>query len=300
MDIIQLYQDFNIDFVTEGHKHSRAGWVNTECPFCTGNPGYHLGFNLQGNYFYCWRCGGHQTINTLSKLLKLPIYKIKELTRQYDISISTITPKIEIRKKDFKYPSGTESLESQHIRYLQSRNFDPDRIIDLWQLKATGPISRLDNIDYKNRIIIPFIWDEQIVSFDSRSISAVRSDQQRYKACPADRELIPHKSILYGKQEAWRETGICVEGPTDVWRLGVSSFATSGIKFTPMQVRNISKFFRRVAVAFDNDPTAKLQCSKLVAELKFRGVDAFKVDIEGDPGSMKQEDADYLVKQLIK
>ena len=50
---------------------------------------------------------------------------------------------------------------------------------------------------------------------------------------------------------------------------------------------------------FDDDPQAKLQATKIVAELRFRGVDAFKVDIEGDPGSMKQEDADYLVKQLI-
>ena len=50
---------------------------------------------------------------------------------------------------------------------------------------------------------------------------------------------------------------------------------------------------------FDNDPQAKLQATKIVAELRFRGVDAFRVDIKGDPGSMKQEDADYLVKQLI-
>lgn len=32
----------------------------------------------------------------------------------------------------------------------------------------------------------------------------------------------------------------------------------------------------------------------------FRGVDAFRVEIRGDPGSMKQSEADYLVKQLIK
>ena len=42
-----------------------------------------------------------------------------------------------------------------------------------------------------------------------------------------------------------------------------------------------------------------IQADKLVAELKFRGVDAFRVDIEGDPGSMKQDDANYLIKQLI-
>ena len=50
---------------------------------------------------------------------------------------------------------------------------------------------------------------------------------------------------------------------------------------------------------FDDDPQAKIQANKIVAELKFREVDAFRVDIEGDPGSMKQSDADYLVKQLI-
>jgi hypothetical protein len=299
MDIIQLYQDYNVDYVTEGHKHTRPGWVNTECPWCTGNPGYHLGFNLDENYFHCWRCGGHQTISTLSKLLNLPINKIKELVKQYDINITTFSPKIEVRKKEFRFPSGIGPLKNHHIRYLQSRNFDPDEIINLWELKATGPISRLDNIDYKNRIIIPYFWDKQIVSFDSRSISAIKSDQQRYKACPADRELIPHKSILYGKQECWKQTGILVEGPTDVWRMGTSSFAVSGIKYTNQQIREIFRVFKRVAVMFDNDPQAKLQATKIVAELRFRGVDAFRVDIEGDPGSMKQEDADYLVKQLI-
>jgi DNA primase len=118
-------------------------------------------------------------------------------------------------------------------------------------------------------------------------------------ACPKDRELIPHKEILYGKQEYWKDNAICVEGPTDVWRFGVRSFAVSGIKFTPKQVRVMAKMFKRVAVCFDNDPQALIQANKLVGELKFRGVDAFRVDIEGDPGSMKQEDADYLVKQLI-
>ena len=39
--------------------------------------------------------------------------------------------------------------------------------------------------------------------------------------------------------------------------------------------------------------------TKLVADLKFRGVDSFRVDIKGDPGGLSQEEADYLVKQLI-
>jgi DNA primase len=119
-------------------------------------------------------------------------------------------------------------------------------------------------------------------------------------ACPKERELIPHKEILYGRQDKWKDAGICVEGPTDVWRLGVNSFATSGIKYTQKQVREMAKVFKKIFVLFDDDSQAVVQANKLVAELKFRGVNTFRVDIEGDPGGMKQNDADYLIKQLMK
>jgi hypothetical protein len=81
--------------------------------------------------------------------------------------------------------------------------------------------------------------------------------------------------------------------------MGTSSFAVSGIKYTNQQIREIVRVFKRVAIMFDNDPQAKLQATKIVAELRFRGVDAFRVDIKGDPGSMDQKEADYLVKQLL-
>lgn len=297
MDIIQLYQDYSVDYVTEGHKHARPGWVNTECPWCTGNPGYHLGYNLDDDYYVCWRCGAQRTIPTLSLLLGMSEHNIRSLLKQYtNIPIIRIKPKA-IVKNSYHLPSCVGPLQSNHKRYLEKRKFDPERIAREWSLLGTGPVSKLGNTDYKHRIIIPFIWDGRNVSFDSRDITG--KDPGRYKACPAEWELIPHKSILYGKQEAWKSTGILVEGPTDVWRMGTSSFAVSGIKYTNQQIREIFRVFKRVAVMFDDDPQAKLQAAKIVAELRFRGVDAFRVDIEGDPGSMKQEDADYLVKQLI-
>jgi DNA primase len=190
-------------------------------------------------------------------------------------------------------------LQSNHRHYLESRDFDPDLLEREWNLLGTGPYSVLDHINYKHRIIIPFFWDGEEVSFDSRDITD--KDPGRYKACPKDRELIPHKNILYGKQSQWKDTGICVEGPTDVWRLGVHSFATSGIKYTSKQVRLMSKSFKRIWVMFDNDPQAIIQAKKLTAELRFRGVEAMLIEsiIASDPGSMKQKDANYLIKQLI-
>jgi len=56
--------------------------------------------------------------------------------------------------------------------------------------------------------------------------------------------------------------------------------------------------FKRIFVVYDDDPQAIVQAKKLIAELMFRGVEAIRVSIVGDPGSMKQDEADYFVKQL--
>jgi len=301
MDIIKLYQDFSIPYQTEGHKHCRPGWVNIECPLCTGeHEGLHLGFHLDGNYYSCYRCGGNSIYKVLSALLKITNYKeLKAIIERYDtVILKSKEPLVKMRAKAHRLPSNCEPLQANHRHYLEKRGFDPDYLESTWGLLGTGVYSKLDNIDYKHRIIIPFYWEGKQVSFDSRDITG--KDPGRYKACPKDRELIEHKHILYGKQTEWKDSIILVEGCTDVWRLGVKSASVSGIKFTPKQVRVIAQIFKRVAVCFDDDPQAKIQANKMIAELKFRGVDAFRVDIEGDPGSMKQEDADYLVKQLIK
>jgi hypothetical protein len=298
MDIIQLYQDFSVPFVTEGHKHSRTGWVNVECPWCEGNPGYHLGYELSSDHYYCWRCGWHPITPTVARLINKSEREVGKLIKEYGLRIHPIQKEELKPKKEHILPTGVMPLQSKHIEYLEARGFDYTRISKIWNIMGTGPVSRLDNIDFKHRIIIPIIWDGQEVSFTSRDVTG--KTDLRYITCPKDRELIHHKHILYGRQEYWKETGILVEGPTDVWRMGTSSCATFGIKFTPFQVRALSSNFRRIAVCFDDDPQASIQTNKIVAELKFRGVDSFRVDIKGDPGSMKQEDADYLVKQLIK
>jgi len=296
MKIQELLSDYNVPFSTEG-KNISNGWLGLSCPDCN-DTGTHLGWNLDGDFMTCWKCGGKRTVPTLAKLLHVSEQETRKIIKQYGGFSTTHTAKVIIQQKPFKMPSGTMPLTNTQKKYLSLRAFDPDYLEKEWNLFGTGPFSKLNEIDYKHRIIIPFYWNDKIVSFDSRDFTGKAIN--RYQACPKEFEKIPHKEILYGKQSGWVETGILVEGPTDVWRFGTKSFAVSGIKYTPEQVRVIAKSFKRIAICFDDDSQAKIQANKLVAELKFRGVDAFRVDIEGDPGSMKQEDADYLVKQLIK
>jgi len=296
MNILQLYDDFNIPYDTEGQKNSQTGWINITCPFCDDSSN-HLGYNISGDYFNCWRCGSHPIKKTLAKLLNLSQQEAQKIIKQYGGKTYTKEPVVKIRAKAHKFPSGVGMMKSHHKRYLANRGFDPDRLEDEWNLFGTGPVALLDGIDYKHRIMVPIYWNGEQVSFQARDIT--NRHKLKYIACPKDRELILHQSILYGKQDRWGTTGICVEGVTDVWRFGDQSFATFGIKIMPKQLRLIATIFKRVAVVFDDDKWAEWNSCTLVNELKFRGVDAFRVPIEGDPGSMKQDDADHLIKQLL-
>lgn len=303
MDIQQIYSDYSIDHRTSGHKHTREGWVNVECPWCiTDNPGYHLGYNLDGNFFTCWKCGWHPIGSTLARLLKVPEVDIRRITHKYGFLIPRQKKNsiIKVGKKPMHLPSNSLPILENHRKYLINRGFDPDYLEEKYKILGTGPFSKLDKLDYKHRIIIPFIWEEEQVSFDSRDITNKHS--YKYMACPAERERISHKEILYGNQESWTDTIIIVEGPTDVWRFGDHSAATSGIKYTPKQVRLIASTFKRVFVCFDSgEPQAAASALSLVAELKFRGIDSRTVFVEsGDPGSMSQTNADKFVKMLLE
>jgi len=298
MNILQIYQDYNVSHETEGHKHCRPGWVNTSCPFCTGNPGLHLGYNLSEDYFYCWRCGWHPTARILSKLIGIDEKEAKGIVRRYGGHSHVRQPQVRIRRKAHTLPNGITPLGRNHKQYLLRRGFDPDKLSREWNLVGTGPVAKLDKVDYKHRIIAPVYWDGEQVSFQGRDIT--NKHPLKYITCPKDRELIFHKHILYGRQEKWQpDIGICVEGITDVWRFGPLAFATFGIKYTRQQVRVMVENFRRIAVIFDPDPQAQKQAIKLVAELNFRGIETLIIPVDKDPGSMAQEEANLLTASLL-
>lgn len=296
MDIIRLYTDNRIPFITEG-KNVGDGWVNITCPFCD-DPSEHLGYNTSMDYYRCWRCGWHPTNKVVSKILNISTALTHETLKQYGGEYKKQIKEEHQQIRPFVFPSGVTSLQRQHKQYLENRGFDPARIERIWKLMGTGPVSMLDDIDYKHRIIAPILWEGETVSFQSRSLSD--KAELRYKACSKEREVLHHKDILYHQIDRETKIGICTEGITDVWRMGENSFATFGIGYTEKQVTCISKLFSVVFIIYDPEPLAQKQAERLKNELRFRGVKTELITIDSsDPASMKQEDANYLVKQLI-
>lgn len=299
MRIEQLLADYGIPYVTE-HKNVRDGWIGIHCPFCPGSQNYHLGYDLYEHYFSCWRCGGHSTEHTIATLLAVNWEKAKDIIEKYGGEVER--PVEEVKEKqgtlEFKYPVGDLTIQPAHKHYLEKRKYDPDKIITTWKLHGTGPVAKLDGIDYARRILAPIYWGNKVVSFQARDITG--KHPAKYMACPPEREIISHKHIIYKYPQNKRRRGICVEGITDVWRLGINAFCVFGVKFTLEQIKAIALLYDEVIIVFDPDKAAQRQARKLFNYLDWKGLKVRIVSIDTDPGAMRQEHADDFVKELMK
>lgn len=294
-DFSQFCLDQNIGSATEGHKHCQPGWIQVACPFCTGNPGYHLGYNESDDYFNCWRCGFHGHIDVIKSLTRFTTQGAIDFLREYKArpKYKRDESKRKIKTHVTKLPVGTYSLTEQHIKYLKKRKFDVDKLIKTWNLGGTGPIGQ-----YKFRIIAPIYYRHTLVSYQGRDITD--RSELKYKACPKKLESRHHKDCLYGFDYADGNDSIVIcEGITDVWRLGPGAVATFGIKYKLSQV-NLLKRFKNKFILFDSeDAQAIEQSNKLANQLSaFPGlVEIIELDY-ADPAEMPQNKAKKLMRKL--
>lgn len=314
MDINRLYHDFGVITAPFEHKHYRDGWVNTECPFCFGNPGYHLGFctdpsSKYFNSFVCWRCGGKRTWEVLAKLLKTDEHQAIVIGSQYGTIIHHIPRKRKAQTefiRDIKLPPGTRTLFSVRgaVAYLEKRGFNPRQIAQDWGIAATGPNSIVNierngkriSVDYSYRIIIPITYKNKTVTYQGRDWTGKSS--KKYLACLPDLESKPIKHVLYGidKCEGRKEVEL-VEGVTDVWNIGIGSVACFGIKYVQEQVRLLLKF-ERVGLMFDPEPQAKQQARMIARYLQDHGIETLwrRLPKGKDPGELTEQEKTEVLK----
>jgi len=204
MSIEQLLNDYNIPTSTSG-KNWQTGWIQVNCPFCNDS-GFHGGFNIVGNYYNCWKCGGHNLEDIIMELLGIGYYVTKHLILSYHQpgEQQAIAKKKTPKAKEIEWPANCHICTGQHGKYLRKRNFDIRKISKDWGIQGTGPIG-----PYKFRIIIPIYFNGKLVSYQGRDITG-RSDL-RYKACPIEKEVIHHKHIVYGIDHVTNKKAIIVE-----------------------------------------------------------------------------------------
>jgi len=289
MKFHELLEELNISSAPEGHEHQTEGWIQFDCPFCERDSRrYHMGYNTNGGYINCWRCGSHSLASVLHEYTGLGYKQIKKLID--DLDSVRIQPIMRENIKGFlQTPSKVGALKDVHIRYLSKRGFQYGEIQRLWQVKSTGIVGYL-----KWRLFIPILHQGRVVSWTTR---ALRDTKYKYISAKPEQELIPHKNILYGVDYV-RSCVIITEGPLDVWAIGPGAVATFGTAFTKQQVLQLIKIPHRI-VCYDNEKEAQKQALKLCDALGAFDGRTYNVVLDSkDPGEAKLSELRKLRKFL--
>lgn len=291
-DFPKFCEDNSIEMYTEGYKQCQPGWIQVECPFCTGGEGPHLGWNEEDDYLNCWRCGWHPNYEFVMVSLSCLRSEAFEVLKEYKGHSKPDIEKVSLYSKEVVFPYGTDKLQKKHKDYLEGRNFDSDKLEVMWGLKGTGHIG-----SYKFRILAPITFNSRLVSFQTRDIT--NKSKLPHKACSKPKQVRHYKQCLYGMDEMTGGDAVIVEGMADVWRLGYGSVGTCGTGYTQTQVMLLGEY-RRKFIIFDAEEAAVKRAEKLAYALSAFEGEVKMVDIgHGDPADMKQKEADNLMKELI-
>lgn len=289
MDIPELLRKLCVEhFVGSGHRHSREGWVQLDCPFCgKGSSKFHLGFNLRSRYFHCWHCGPHRASEVFQELgapraLSAEVYKA---WKEDPLAPEPFRAK---HRGVLKPPPGVGEMQKVHRRYLRGRGFDPDDLARVWALGGIGLAAR--NLAW--RIYIPISEFGKQVSWTSRSIG---DRQPRYLSASLKEEAVPHKEVVYGLDFCVNSV-VVVEGPADAWRVGPGAGAVFGVSFSVSQVRRLARIPFRT-ICFDNSKDAQDRADQLAQDLSAFPGRTQRVALDADdPGSAGEREIRLLRK----
>lgn len=184
----------------------------------------------------------------------------------------------------------TKDFHKIHIDWLQSRRFNPMKIIKQYDLFCCYNQGR-----WRGRIIAPIYLENKIVSYITRDCTG--NSSLPYIDCPEVECHIPPKKTLYNI-DRMKNAGILVEGITDVWRLGDGAIASFTSNMTPEQkILLIQKRPKKLFVMYDED--AKRKAKDLAYELgPYMSVELITLD-KGDPADLSDDAALQIRHDLL-
>jgi DNA primase len=288
-DFRAFCNDFNVPLSTHS-PNSAYGWIQTRCPFCNDRSD-HLGFSLRGGFFNCWRCGFHSNIRFIQVITGKSWNKSKYILQEYETDYSPVEKK-KVKHAEKLSLDFASNLTPAQRKYLIGRNYNPDKLIQTWGIKGTGPTG-----PYKHRIVAPIYYNKVLVSYTCRDFRGL--SDLRYKSCKLENEVIHHKDILYGLDKVKGKECILVEGVTDVWRLGPGAVACFGIEYKTSQLYLLAERFSKVFIMFDEGIQEWEQATKLGTGLALLGLRVEKCMINGDPGSLSKSKAKQYKRELL-
>ena len=205
-------------------KKIKSDLYNFRCPLCGDSQknksktrGYLYGVKADVNY-RCHNCGASMTLSTFLKTLDPVIHKQYVFERfkggktgrgtvveepKFNFKPPQFAPKLDLPKAS-EHPASREYLES---RLLDSKKFYYTPNFKKW---VNTLVKKFDDTKYDEpRIIIPLIYENQLIGFQGRSLG---SNSVKYITIMLDEEA----PKVYGLENINRKFPVyVVEGPFD-------------------------------------------------------------------------------------
>ncbi len=295
MNFQKLFNDYGVPSVDNVNR----GWINVTCPFCNDRT-YNGGFNITGNYFHCWKCGGHSLIPSLSKVLNIPKSEVREIVEEYEGNIIGESTRKIPKAQRLELP--TDTFTKVEEKYLLNRGFNPSDLRDKYKIVGGGIVGR-----WSHRIIIPLILNGRIVSWTARSILSKEEINRlkipRYQNLSIEESIVDPKSTLYNLDNAIGDTVVLTEGAFDVIRLGDNFVSSFGTELTQNQLFQLKQRFRKVYIMFDNESKAQEKARRYGMQLCSMGLDVEIVDAysdfnKNDGAELSDEEVKIIRKEL--
>lgn len=271
MDWIQFFEDNGIDYATRG-PNTRKDEISIPCPWCgDDDPSQHLSINLTKGVYGCWRNATHKGASAprlIAALVGCGMAQARLIAAQYehanpdDLSqaLASLTPTSEAPKPFTRLtlPADTRPIAKTGIterfwRYLARRHFDDvDGLIARYGLRCclTGR--------WKDRILIPFYHDGELVGWTARAIgNPVNAPRYLSSGDAIKKTIFNHDHLLGG------HVLFIVEGPFDALKLdfygtklGADATCVFGTHMSMDQIYLLSRIGRtydKVVILLDKD-----------------------------------------------
>lgn len=297
MNFVKLFNDYNVEYDTRVNK----GWTNVTCPFCDDKT-FNGGFNNAGDYYHCWKCGGHNFKQALARTVNIPFNEVDTLIEQYAGRNSVLNTLNKKKAKATKLTLPTDTFTPAERKYLKERNFSPKLLHEKYKIVGGGITG-----SWKYRIIIPLVLNGKIVSWTARTILSKQQQQKlkipRYKNLSIEQSVVDPKSVLYNLDHCEDKIAVLTEGAFDVIRMGDGFFCSFGTELTQSQISMIKQRFEKVFIMFDNEEEAQAKARKFGLQIASIGVEVELVDCYGDfnkndAGELNEEEVQIIRHEL--
>lgn len=308
VDFEAICKQLDIPYWTSG-KNNAPGCITIHCPCCppdNPDPSRHGNLNPEDGSYSCWRCKGSHPAVVIARAGRCSVQAASDLIRKYTTGV--VKPKREVVQmaSSITLP-GSHTPQEMHTKYLEGRGFNVEELEFYHGIRYTGMMEKWNGVDWGWRVIIP-VFDRRnnLVSFQGRAL--FKQQDPRYLFPPKERQIRDCKTLLYGAELCGNNKDLLVvEGVMDAWKLGAGAVCTFGSSVTNAQVLEMANW-RRVFIAFDNEPAAIEHARDVAKQLSSLGVEAYIVNTDfglnpdgtaRDIGDLPMDDASAFRRQVL-